>query len=187
MPLQAGHCRQRPFPPHVVNEKEITAKLYRPLVLKLHGAVQDDHTAYFLLEISVGREIFRVLRAEGQFRARCRSGFCAASVMLAFCQIHSSKIACGDLNPENPVLDARGHLEIVDFGLAKKLPGGQTWTICSTPDYLAAHEQGLLMAAENACRGLLCPGRRGGRRRAPGRQGRSGATGRRGGRLGSGT
>ena len=66
------------------------------------------------------------------------------------------------------MLDTGGHLEIVDFGLAKKLPGGQTWTICGTPDYLAAHEQGLLMAAENACRGLPCPRRRGGRRRAPG-------------------
>ena len=94
--------------------------------------MQDNHTAYFLLEIPVGGEIFHVLRAEGQFRARGRSGFCSSSVMLAFCQIHLSKIACGDLNPENPVLDAGGHLKMVDFGLDKKHPGGQAWTICGT-------------------------------------------------------
>ena len=45
------------LPPHVVSEKEVTAKLYRPFVLKLHGAVQDDHTAYFLLEIPVGGDL----------------------------------------------------------------------------------------------------------------------------------
>ena len=61
----------------------------------------------------------------------------AASVMLAFCQIHSKKIAYRDLKPENLVMDADGYLKVVDFGLAKKLVGGKTWTLCGTPDYLA--------------------------------------------------
>ena len=57
--------------------------------------------------------------------------------MLAFCQIYSRKIACHNLKPENLMLNAGWHLEIMDFGLAKKLAGSRTWTLCGTPDYLA--------------------------------------------------
>ena len=34
-------------------------------------------------------------------------------------------------------MDSRGYLKIVDFGLAKKIDSGKTWTLCGTPDYLA--------------------------------------------------
>lgn len=34
-------------------------------------------------------------------------------------------------------MDASGYVKLVDFGLAKQLPSGKTWTLCGTPDYLA--------------------------------------------------
>jgi serine/threonine protein kinase len=111
-------------------------ELNHPFILKFYGAMQDDHTVYFLLEILLGGELFRTLRREGQFPENW-SRFYAASVILAFCQIHSKKIAYRDLKPENLVMDAQGYLKIVDFGLAKKLESGKTWTLCGTPDYLA--------------------------------------------------
>ncbi|KAL7544276.1 hypothetical protein ACHAWF_007660 [Thalassiosira exigua] len=121
---------------HVVNEKKIMSELNHPFILTFHCAMQDEHNVYFLLEILLGGELFRTLRCEGQF-PESWSRFYAASVMLAFCQIHSKKIAYRDLKPENLVMDAEGYLKVVDFGLAKKLEGGKTWTLCGTPDYLA--------------------------------------------------
>lgn len=121
---------------HVINEKKIMDELNHPFILTFHAAMQDEHNVYFLLEILLGGELFRTLRCEGQF-SESTSRFYAASVMLAFCQIHSKKIAYRDLKPENLVMDAEGYLKIVDFGLAKKLEGGKTWTLCGTPDYLA--------------------------------------------------
>jgi len=32
-------------------------------------------------------------------------------------------------------MDKDGYLKIVDFGLAKKLNRGKSWTLCGTPDY----------------------------------------------------
>lgn len=121
---------------HVVNEKNIMSELNHPFILTFYCAMQDDHHVYFLLEILLGGELFRTLRHEGQF-PESWSRFYAASVMLAFCQIHSKKIAYRDLKPENLVMDADGYLKVVDFGLAKKLEEGKTWTLCGTPDYLA--------------------------------------------------
>jgi serine/threonine protein kinase len=34
-------------------------------------------------------------------------------------------------------MDAKGYVKLVDFGLAKQLLVGKTWTLCGTPDYLA--------------------------------------------------
>ena len=121
---------------HVINEKRIMEELNHPFILTFHCAMQDENQIYFLLEILLGGELFRTLRSEGKFRESW-SRFYAASVMLAFCQMHSKKIAYRDLKPENLVMDAHGYLKIVDFGLAKKLEGGKTWTLCGTPDYLA--------------------------------------------------
>lgn len=121
---------------HVINEKKIMEELNHPFILTFHCAMQDENQIYFLLEVLLGGELFRTLRCEGQF-PESWSRFYAASVMLAFCQIHGKKIAYRDLKPENLVMDAEGYLKIVDFGLAKKLEGGKTWTLCGTPDYLA--------------------------------------------------
>lgn len=35
------------------------------------------------------------------------------------------------------VMNTNGYVKLVDFGLAKQLLSGKTWTLCGTPDYLA--------------------------------------------------
>lgn len=84
---------------HVINEKKIMEELNHPFILTFHCAMQDEHQIYFLLEVLLGGELFRTLRCEGQF-PESWSRFYAASVMLAFCQIHGKKIAYRDLKPE---------------------------------------------------------------------------------------
>lgn len=121
---------------HVLNEKKIMDELNHPFILSYHCAMQDEKYIYFLLEVLLGGELFKCLRAETQFPEKW-SKFYSASVLLAFCHVHARKIAYRDLKPENLVMDSSGYLKLVDFGLAKKLDTGKTWTLCGTPDYLA--------------------------------------------------
>jgi serine/threonine protein kinase len=81
----------------------------------------------------------------GRCRAACRCctlflrhfarHFRPLSPLLLFMPLCS----CGHrfCQPENLLLDGDGYLKITDFGFAKDIGDGRTWTLCGTPDYLA--------------------------------------------------
>lgn len=89
-----------------------------------------------VLELALGGEIFSLLRDRGRFDEN-GSRFYTACVVSAFIHMHDLKIVYRDLKPENLLLDATGHVKICDFGFAKQLDGGVTYTLCGTPEYLA--------------------------------------------------
>ena len=121
---------------HVLNEMRIMCKLNHPLIAKLHCSMQDSRYIYFLLELLQGGELFTYLRNSVKISEPC-ARFYAASVISAIASLHEKRIAYRDLKPENLVFDEKGYIKLVDFGLAKVLTSGKTWTLCGTPDYLA--------------------------------------------------
>lgn len=121
---------------HVLNEMRVMRKINHPYIAKLFVALQDKHYIYFVLELLQGGELFTHLRNRGKLSEQS-ARFYAATVVYAFSTLHAKKIAYRDLKPENLVMDGKGYVKLVDFGLAKQLLSGKTWTLCGTPDYLA--------------------------------------------------
>lgn len=121
---------------HVLNEMRIMKKINHPYIDRLYLALQDKQYIYFVLELLQGGELFTHLRNRGKL-AEQTARFYAATVVYAFSTLHAKKIAYRDLKPENLVMDTSGYVKLVDFGLAKQLLSGKTWTLCGTPDYLA--------------------------------------------------
>ena len=57
---------------------------------------------------------------------------------LALGYLHQKGIAHRDMKLENVLVDDRGYLKIIDYGLAKMLRDDQEATsFCGTPEYLA--------------------------------------------------
>ncbi len=103
-----------------MSEKKVMAVLNHPFLIKLHATFKDSNCLYFVLEPSLGGELFSVLRAK-TFFDESTARFFAAGVVLAFEYMHTKGIIYRDLKPENLLLDASGYLKITDFGFAKKL------------------------------------------------------------------
>ena len=89
-----------------------------------------------VLELALGGELFSLLRDRIRFE-ESMARFYAANVVSAFVHLHDNKIAYRDLKPENLLLDSTGYIKICDFGFAKRVDKGRTFTLCGTPEYLA--------------------------------------------------
>jgi len=112
------------------------AALKHPFLVQLFATYKDQDRLYFLLEASLGGELFSVLREKTLFDEDT-ARFYAASVVCAFEYMHSKNMIYRDLKPENLLLDEKGYLKVTDFGFAKDISSGRTWTLCGTPDYLS--------------------------------------------------
>lgn len=117
---------------HVLNEMRVMRMINHPFICQLYCALQDNSYLYFVIELLQGGELFTHLRNRGKLSEQSAK-FYAAIVVYAFSHLHSKKIAYRDLKPENLVMDSNGYVKLVDFGLAKQLLSGKTWTLCGTP------------------------------------------------------
>lgn len=78
--------------------------------------------------------MFRYLRSARRFDVNT-ARFYAAEIVLILEFLHNVQgIAYRDMKPENILIDAEGHLKLVDFGFAKKV---ETSTF-ATPDHAPA-------------------------------------------------
>jgi serine/threonine protein kinase len=102
----------------------------------MHYAFQTPSKLHLVLDYVNGGELFTHLRNRGKLSEQT-ARFYASTVVYAFSTLHAKRIAYRDLKPENLVMDVNGYVKLVDFGLAKQLISGKTWTLCGTPDYLA--------------------------------------------------
>ena len=84
-----------------------------------------------------GGELYKVFQTQKRFNEETVK-FYAAQIALAIGELHSKGIAHRDLKLENILVDERGFLKVIDYGLAKNLAEGETTTsFCGTPEYLA--------------------------------------------------
>ncbi|KAJ2158866.1 Serine/threonine-protein kinase Sgk2 [Coemansia sp. RSA 552] len=137
----------------VMSERKVLERTVKhPFLVGLQCAFQTREKLFFCLDYVNGGELFFHLQRERRFGEN-RARFYAAEITSALAYLHGMDVVYRDLKPENCLLDARGHVRIVDFGLAKEVgpvvwrtegsalysveDGGKTGTFCGTPEYLA--------------------------------------------------
>ncbi|KAK3900848.1 kinase-like domain-containing protein [Staphylotrichum tortipilum] len=151
---------------HVRHEREILASVRgHPFIINSLASFADADFLYFLLEYVPGGELFTYLRKFRRFDEDT-ARFYAAEIVLILEHLHEQLggIAYRDMKPENLLLDAEGHIKLVDFGFAKRLGNNEsghpveTYTLCGTPEYLAPeviHNKGHTTAVDWWACGIL--------------------------------
>lgn len=120
-------------------ERECTllAELDHPFVLRLVKTFETTHSVYILTELITGGQLYDQMMERMGVLSRRQAQFYIGALVLILEYLHEKQIVYRDLKPENVMLDSQGFLKLVDFGLAKKLGGGRTFTLVGTVYYMA--------------------------------------------------
>ncbi|TEY63620.1 hypothetical protein BOTCAL_0153g00070 [Botryotinia calthae] len=123
---------------HVNHERSVLSDVAgHPFITTLITSFSDHDSLYMLLDYCPGGEVFSYLRKAKRFDENT-ARFYAAEIVLILEFLHEQEgVAYRDMKPENLLLDAEGHIKLVDFGFAKRLGNRETYTLCGTPEYLA--------------------------------------------------
>ncbi|KAJ1813440.1 hypothetical protein LPJ75_003189, partial [Coemansia sp. RSA 2598] len=104
----------------VMSERKVLERtVEHPFLVGLQCAFQTREKLFFCLDYVNGGELFFHLQRERRFSEN-RARFYAAEITCALEYLHGMGVVYRDLKPENCLLDADGHVKIVDFGLAKE-------------------------------------------------------------------
>lgn len=127
---------------HLLWERQVMALMSSvqesrcPFLVQLLGSFQDEAHVYLVLEYAPGGDMFSLL-SDVVALSEEHSRFYAAECLLALEALHDRCIIYRDLKPENVLIGADGHIKLSDFGFARFLTGGQSHTLCGTPEYSA--------------------------------------------------
>jgi len=110
-----------------------------PHIVELYFAYRTATHFALVFEYCPGGELFHHLSKRKYFASDVVA-FYIAELALALAFAHSRGVVYRDVKPENCLLDARGHLKLADFGLAKRNVfdhyDGAT-SVCGTLEYIA--------------------------------------------------
>jgi serine/threonine protein kinase len=123
---------------HIRTERDVLVTVDHPFVVKLHYAFETPEKVCFVLDFCRGGELFRLLEVEGLI-AEDKARFYLSEIACALEYLHSMDIVYRDLKSENVMLDEKGHVKLIDFGLSKIFNGDETLTntFCGTIDCMA--------------------------------------------------
>eukprot|EP00927_Polykrikos_kofoidii_P002953 TRINITY_DN11174_c0_g1_i1.p1 TRINITY_DN11174_c0_g1~~TRINITY_DN11174_c0_g1_i1.p1 ORF type:complete len:1416 (+),score=263.14 TRINITY_DN11174_c0_g1_i1:217-4248(+) len=125
-------------PACVKQECALLAELDHPLLLCLARTFETAGSIYILTELVTGGCLYDQMK-KGIVFTHKQAQFYFASLVLMLEVLHNKNIIYRDLKPENVMLDGKGYLKLIDFGLSKKLngPAGRTFTVAGTVYYIA--------------------------------------------------
>jgi Tol biopolymer transport system component len=124
-------------------EARSVAALNHPNILSIHDFGEHEGVAYSVTELLEG-ETLRA-RLEGGSLSRRRAIDYAVQIASGLAAAHEKGIIHRDLKPENIFVTADERIKILDFGLAKSLPGFAAGGATHAPTIDAATEPGAVM------------------------------------------
>jgi tRNA A-37 threonylcarbamoyl transferase component Bud32 len=134
--LSKDYLRKRKQLKYAVSEGKILQQLDHPFIIKLNYAFQTPKNLHFVLDYCPNGDLSTQLKDHGPF-TETEAKFFVVELILGLEYLHGLDVLYRDLKPENILLDAKGHIRMTDFGLAKDSKNEASVTFVGSPAYLA--------------------------------------------------
>jgi tRNA A-37 threonylcarbamoyl transferase component Bud32 len=124
------------------NELRLARRITHKNVCRIHDFVRSDGTAYISMEFVEGETLRSVLSRFGSMGVR-KGIQIARQICSGLAEAHGQGIVHRDLKPENVMIDRRGNVKLMDFGIARSLQGGVTTgagVVIGTPAYMSPEQ-----------------------------------------------
>lgn len=124
---------------YAITERNVLSAIDHPFIVKLRYAFQNSEYLFLIMDYYPGGDLGSYLVDEGTFNEK-KAKVYIAEIILALEEIHKNDIIFRDLKPENVMIDAEGHIALIDFGLSKERVSSNNQgarSFCGSVAYLA--------------------------------------------------
>jgi serine/threonine protein kinase len=104
---------------YIQTERDVLASSQSPFIVKLHYAFQTKVKLFLVLDFCPGGDLETMISENKKPFSEDKAKFIIAEILLAIKELHARDVIYRDLKPDNVVIDNKGHMRLIDFGMAK--------------------------------------------------------------------
>lgn len=121
----------------ILLERHILKHIHHNFITNLYFSFQDQDNLYFIFDYFSGGDLRFYINKNTQFNEN-QIKFFVSNIILSLKYLHRINILHRDLKPDNLVFDEKGYLNLVDFGISKKIKKNkQIQERSGTPGYIS--------------------------------------------------
>lgn len=135
--------RDAEYAQRFLREWKAVAKLDHPHIINLIDVGKEKGILYMVMDYVEGADLAKVLHAyqeDEEYISHADLLQIVGQVASALDYMHTQDIIHRDIKPENIMLDKKGQVRLMDFGLALLVDVGTRGTIVGTPTYVAPEQ-----------------------------------------------
>ncbi len=124
------------------NELKFARKIAHKNVCKMYHMAKEEETPYITMEYVPGEDLKSLIKRKGKL-ADDEATSIAKQVCEGLVEAHELGVVHRDLKPQNIMIDEKGRVRIMDFGIARSVeaPGVTvTGVMIGTPDYISPEQ-----------------------------------------------